>query len=193
MKPLFLGCVALVVASLMFAEVHAASRGKPTSNTPASAKAGSHAAKNISKTRRQASRAKVEMTRSRNIMRQLEAQITLARNGEQSVRRRYAGRSGSQARNAIRQATLERANLENRLSDVQQRYQSARRAYQQANGQLRAERRSHWQNQTSRTAAPKAQPKGRKLTFAKQPLGPTGSGATRPRKAAKGVLKTTRR
>ncbi len=192
MNYVLFSCVVFVVSSLNFAHVHAASLGKPTSNTPSNAQASKQAVKNTSKTRRQISRSKAVMTQSREAVRQLEAQIMLAKNGEQSVRRRYTGQTGSQARNAIRSATLERANLENRLNDAVQRYQSARTAYQQATAQLRAERRLHWQNQTSRSTARKPQPKARKLTFAKQPLGPTGSGAVRPNQAAKGVLKTTR-
>jgi hypothetical protein len=193
MKHAYLISFAIMLAIWVLPAANAASKGKPTAAKGTQAQSINAGAKKTSPVRRKASQSKHAMMRASQSVKALESQITLARNGEQSVRRRYEGQSGSQARNAIRQATLERANLENQYSDAMQRLQSARATYRQAKAQLRTERRIQWQNQTSRPTPRPTQSKARKLTFAAQPLGRTGSGSTRPAAAAKGILKTSSR
>ncbi len=180
----------IVFATSTAVDVVAASRGKPASKPPAQ-----HQPARASRTKahRTVARTRAAKRSASEAVTRLQTSITLARNGEQSARRRYEGQTGSQARNAIRRATLERANLENQLTDAQQRYQTARAAHRRAKDALRVERSGQWQQrasgQTRRTTAGKA----RKLKIAAQPLGRTGSGQTRPTNAAKGVLKTRSR
>ncbi len=193
MKHAYLISFAIMLAIWVLPAANAASKGKPTTAKGTHAQSTIAGGKKISRARRQASQSKHAVMRASQSAKALESQLTLARNGEQSVRRRYEGQSGSQARNAIRQATLERANLENQYSDATQRLQSARATYRQAKAQLRTERQSQWQRQTSQPTPRTTRPKARKLTFAAQPLGRTGSGSTRPAAAVRGILKTSSR
>ncbi len=176
--------LALVLSLAVAAGAHAAPGPKSGANA-------GHGGQQAGKSRMsRTARAKASMQSARERMLRLQEKLTLARNAENSVRRRYEGRGDSQARNAIRRATLERANLENQLSDVTQRYQEARAAYRATRTTLRSNRKSEWQGAAGSTrGARSAPPRGRKLTFATAPLGPTGSGNTQPKKAAKGVLK----
>jgi hypothetical protein len=186
-------CFVVLLCLMQLTEAQAASKGKQASSKVAHTKPNSAGAGKTSLARRQASLSKHAVKQARQNVQALNAQIVIARNGEQSVRRRYEGQSGSQARNAIRRATLERANLENQQADATQRLQSARARYQQAKAQLRMERRSHWQRQTSGAAARPTASKARKLSFAQQPLGRTGSGSSQPTRVARGVLKSSSR
>ncbi len=193
MKVAHLMYLVCLLCLLQLTDAQAASKSKQASTKVTHTKPNSAGARKTSLARRQASLSKRAMLQARQNVQALESQIAIARNGEQSVRRRYEGQSGSQARNAIRRATLERANLENQQADATQRLQSARARYQQAKTQLRLERRSHWQRQTSGSAVRQTPAKARKLSFAQQPLGPTGSGSSQPIRAARGVLKSSRR
>lgn len=126
---------------------------------------------------------------ARVLISSLQNTLTLARNAEQSLKARHESQGTRNTRNALRQATVERANIENRLVDANQQLRGAQAAYRAAKSALRAARGTYWRNQTAAgRPAPKAG-KARTLTFNSQPLGPTGSGTPRSTAKPKGILK----
>ncbi len=188
---LYIFCLVFLGANSVIAEAHAAAGKKKSSSHHRTQQAQPRSHRSM--LRQQASRSHSAMRRSREQIRVLESNLQLARNAEQSVRRRHDSNGGSSLRNAVRSATLERANLENQLTDVRQNYRDARASYQRARNQLRTERRAEWlaQSGAQNSRKPGGASKARTLKFASQPLGRTGSGSSQPNAKPKGILKTS--
>ncbi len=180
-------CLAILITTILLAtlsaNVQAAAAGQRAQQGHAVSKA---------KHRHSITRHRAAVKRAYDARTRLREQVSLARNAEQSVRRRYEGQGGSQARNIVRRATLERANLENQLSDADARYQSALSTYRAAKANRQGTRKDAWQAAVASKQG-KSGKKGRKLKIAATPLGPTGSGNSQPSKPTRGILKTASR
>ncbi len=200
--PLVLSALAFLLFSL---DTYAAPQPNPTLKT-SSSKASASAkrpdsqgrpnqyryAKQPTAKHRAMNRTKAQLMQSRREIAALDQQIVLARRGEVAVRQRHEASSNTQLRNAVRAATLERANLENRRADLFQQYRSLRTSYKQSQAAVNATRNADWRGRLG--GKPKVRAiKARKLTINTAPLPPSGSGASRPRIKPKGILKTSDR
>ena len=194
---------ALILLSGLALLANQASAARPQPKTSASATTQRPNAQPGNSTYRQRSTRRLSRSQiaSRNIkstkaeIAALEVQLGLARNAERSVRNRHDALSGgpnpsSRLRNAVRQATLERANLENRISAANTTLSRHRRELTQAHQALNSQRRVRWADQT---AAPRATRSGKAkgITFNPRTLGPTGSGNPQPTGQPKGILKSS--
>ena len=171
-------------------------RPNTTASSASSKRPDTGAARNLKPRHNAMTKARNQLRSLKNQLKEVDAELASARRAEARIRRQHEGSDSSRLRQNVRQATLRRANLELRRDDLAGQVRRSQTAYINARRALSIGRGETWKVAADRVNSARSNQGGQvptKITIANRPLGPTGSGATRPKVGTQGILKKSQR